>query len=167
MQSQRACQHHLSMTDHFQSSYSSLAWCKIFTLRLADLGFLFFSFIRWNFQSPRWRWQSIAGPPGCHRTCELWEYCLARFPFWVAHRWSRTAVDVLLSDCQYRMGTAVYGQCGVWNTGDSQGGCGLSWTWTLSLVSVWLTGSSLGIQVIVEAVVACPEPKHCQLFPSG
>ena len=24
-----------------------------------------------------------------------------------------------------------------------------------------------GIQVIVEAVVACPEPEHCHLFPSG
>ena len=24
-----------------------------------------------------------------------------------------------------------------------------------------------GIQVIVEAVVACPEPEHCYLFPSG
>ena len=24
-----------------------------------------------------------------------------------------------------------------------------------------------GIQVIVEAVVACSEPEHCHLFPSG
>ena len=24
-----------------------------------------------------------------------------------------------------------------------------------------------GIQVIVEAVVACPEPEHCHLFLSG
>ena len=24
-----------------------------------------------------------------------------------------------------------------------------------------------GIQLIVEAVVACPEPEHCHLFPSG
>ena len=23
------------------------------------------------------------------------------------------------------------------------------------------------IQVMVEAVVACPEPEHCHLFPSG
>ena len=28
----------------------------------------------------------------------------------------RTAVDVLLSDCQYRKGTALNGRCGVWNT---------------------------------------------------
>ena len=31
----------------------------------------------------------------------------------MARRWGRTAVDVLLSDCQYRKGTALYGQC-VW-----------------------------------------------------
>ena len=34
----------------------------------------------------------------------------------MARRWGRTAVDVLLSDCQYRKGTALCGQCGVWNT---------------------------------------------------
>ena len=28
-------------------------------------------------------------------------------------------LDVLLSDCQYRKGTAPYGQCGVWNIGGS------------------------------------------------
>ena len=26
-----------------------------------------------------------------------------------------TAADVLLSDCQYRKGTALYGRCAVWN----------------------------------------------------
>ena len=75
------------------------------------------------------------------QSLRLWECGLARFPFWVARRWGRTAVDVLLSDCQYRKGTALYGQCGVWNIGDSWGSCGLSWTWTLSLVPFWLTGS--------------------------
>ena len=30
--------------------------------------------------------------------------------------WGRTAVDVLLSDCQHHKGTALCGQCGVWNT---------------------------------------------------
>ena len=35
----------------------------------------------------------------------------------MARRWGRTAVDVLLSDCQYRKGTVLYGQCGVWNIG--------------------------------------------------
>ena len=83
----------------------------------------FFSFVRWKFQSPRWRWQCIAGPSGFRTACGLRECGLARFPFWVARRWGRTAVDVLLSDCQYRKGTAPYGQCGVWNTGDSWGGC--------------------------------------------
>ena len=58
-----------------------------------------------------------------------------------AGRYSRTGVDVLLSDCQYRKGTTLYGQCRVSNIGDSWGGCGLSWAWTLSLVPVWLTGS--------------------------
>ena len=43
---------------------------------------------------------------------------LARFPFCVAHRWGRTAADVLLSDCQYHTGTALYGRCGAWNAGD-------------------------------------------------
>ena len=86
----------------------------------------FFSFVRWKFQSPRWRWQCIAGPSGFRTACGLRECGLARFPFWVARRWGRTAADVLLSDCQYRKGTAPYGQCGVWNTGDSWGGCGLS-----------------------------------------
>ena len=103
--------------------------------------FFFFLFIRWKLQSPQWRWQCIAGPSGFRTACGLQECGLARFPFWVACRWGRTAVDVLLSDCQYRKGTAPYGQCGVWNIGDSWGGCGLSWVWTLSLVPVWLTGS--------------------------
>ena len=93
--------------------------------------FFFFSFVRWKLQSPRWRWQCIAGPSGFRTACGLRECGLARFPFWVARRWGRTAVDVLLSDCQYRKGTALYGQCGVWNTGDSWGGCGLSWAWIL------------------------------------
>ena len=73
----------------------------------------------------------ITGPSGFRTACRLRECGLARFPFWVARRWGRTAVDVLLSDCQYRKGTALYGQCGVWNTGDSWGGCGLSWAWIL------------------------------------
>ena len=103
--------------------------------------FFFFSFVRWKLQSPRWRWQCIASPSGFRRACGLRECGLARFPFWVARRWGRTAVDVLLSDCQYRKGTALCDQCGVWNTGDSWGGCGLSWAWTLSLVPVWLTDS--------------------------
>ena len=30
-----------------------------------------------------------------------------------------------------------------------------------------MANAEFGIQVIVEAVVACPEPDHCQLFPSG
>ena len=77
----------------------------------------FFSFVRWKLQSPQWRWQCIAGPSGFRTACGLRECGLARFPFWVARRWGRTAVDVLLSDCQYRKGTALYGQCGVWNTG--------------------------------------------------
>ena len=103
--------------------------------------FFFFSFVRWKLQSPRWRWQCIASPSGFHRACGLRECGMARFPFWVACRWGRTAVDVLLSDCQYHKGTALYGQCGVWNTGDSWGCCGLSWAWTLLLVPVWLAGS--------------------------
>ena len=53
------------------------------------------------------------------RACELRECDLARFPYCVAHRWVRTAVDVLLSDCQYCKGTALFGRRGVWNTGDS------------------------------------------------
>ena len=38
----------------------------------------------------------------------------------------RTAVDVLLSDCQYRKGTVLYGRCGVWNRGDSPEALGTS-----------------------------------------
>ena len=31
-----------------------------------------------------------------------------------------------------------------------------------------MASAEFGIQVIVEAVVACPEPEHCRhLFPSG
>ena len=30
-----------------------------------------------------------------------------------------------------------------------------------------MANAGFGIQVIVEAVVACPEPEHCCLFPSG
>ena len=56
----------------------------------------------------------------------------------MARRWDRTAVDVLLSDCQYSKGTALY-----------------------------IDDAEFGIQVIVEAVVACPEPEYCHLFLSG
>ena len=93
--------------------------------------FFFFSFVRSKLQSPRWRWQCIAGPSGFRRACGLWECCPARFPFWVARRWGRTAVDVLLFDCQYCKGTSLYGWSRVWNTGDNWGACGLSWAWTL------------------------------------
>ena len=106
---------------------------------------LFFSLVRWKPQSPRWRWQCIAGPPGYRRACGPRECGLARFPFWVARWWGRTAADVLLPDCQYRKGTALYGRCGVWNTGDSWGGCGLFWAWTVTcsrLVNRWY-GSTL------------------------
>ena len=30
-----------------------------------------------------------------------------------------------------------------------------------------MADADFGIQVIVEAVVACPELEHCYLFPSG
>ena len=30
-----------------------------------------------------------------------------------------------------------------------------------------MANAEFGIQVIVEAVVACPEPEHCHLFQSG
>ena len=30
-----------------------------------------------------------------------------------------------------------------------------------------MANEEFGIQVIVEAVAACPEPEHCHLFPSG
>ena len=30
-----------------------------------------------------------------------------------------------------------------------------------------MANAEFGIQVIVEVVVACPEPEHCYLFPSG
>ena len=30
-----------------------------------------------------------------------------------------------------------------------------------------MADAGFGTQVIVEAVVACPEPEHCHLFPSG
>ena len=91
-------------------------WFFSFNCNYLFFFFFFFSFVRWKFQSPRWRWQCIAGPSGFRTACGLRECGLARFPFWVARRWGRTAVDVLLSDCQYRKGTAPYGQCGVWNT---------------------------------------------------
>ena len=39
----------------------------------------------------------------------LQECGLAGFLIWVACRGVRTAADVLLSDCQYRKGTAPYG----------------------------------------------------------
>ena len=74
--------------------------------------FVFFSFIRWKLQSPQWRWQYIIGLPSYRRACRLPEWGLATFPFWVACRGDRTA-DVLLSDCQYCKGTALYGQCRV------------------------------------------------------
>ena len=115
--------------------------CTMVLVSSFDLLLLLLQFIRWKFQSPWWRWQCIVGPSGFHRACGLRECGLVRFPFWVAHRWGRTAVDVLLSDCQYRKVTALYSQCGVWNTRDSWRGCGLSWAWRLSLGPVWLTSS--------------------------
>ena len=39
--------------------------------------FFFFSFVRWKLQSPRWRWQCIAGPPGYLRACRRRECGLA------------------------------------------------------------------------------------------
>ena len=30
-----------------------------------------------------------------------------------------------------------------------------------------MADAEFGIQVIAEAVVACPEPEHCHLFASG
>ena len=30
-----------------------------------------------------------------------------------------------------------------------------------------MADAEFGIQVIAAAVVACPEPEHCHLFPSG
>ena len=30
-----------------------------------------------------------------------------------------------------------------------------------------MADAEFGIQVVVEAVVACPEPEHSHLFPSG
>ena len=30
-----------------------------------------------------------------------------------------------------------------------------------------MANAEFGILVIVEAVVACPEPEHCHLFPSS
>ena len=77
------------------------------------------------------------GPPGHRRASGLRECGLARFPFLVVRRGGRTATDVVLSDCQYRKGTAL---------------C--------------MADAEFGIQVIVEAVVACPEPEHCHLFSS-
>ena len=32
---------------------------------------------------------------------------------------------------------------------------------------ICMANTEFGIQVIVEAVVACPEPEHCHLFTSG
>ena len=32
---------------------------------------------------------------------------------------------------------------------------------------LYTANAEFGIQVIVEAVAACPEPEHCHLFPSG
>ena len=32
---------------------------------------------------------------------------------------------------------------------------------------LYIAGADLRIQVIVEVVVACPEPEPCHLFPSG
>ena len=34
-------------------------------------------------------------------------------------------------------------------------------------VLLCMADAEFGIQVIAEAVVACPEPEHCHLFPSG
>ena len=69
----------------------------------------------------------------------------------MARRWGRTAVDALLSDCQYRKGTALYGPC-------------LTASTTRALLC--MADAEFGIQVIAEAVVACREPEHCYLFPS-
>ena len=30
-----------------------------------------------------------------------------------------------------------------------------------------MADAEFGMQVITEAFVACPEPEHCHLFPSG
>ena len=57
-----------------------------------------------------------AGPAGYRTACGLRECGLARFPFWAALRGGRTAVDVLLSDCQNHKGIALYGWCQVRNT---------------------------------------------------
>ena len=37
-------------------------WCN--PVYSEGSGLFFFSFVRWKFQSPRWRWQCIAGPSG-------------------------------------------------------------------------------------------------------
>ena len=90
--------------------------CRILPIRkcrLCTSFFFFFSFIKWKLQSPQWRWQYILGPPVYRTAYGLREWGLARFPLCVAHRGGRTAADVLLSDCQYHRGTAVYGRCGV------------------------------------------------------
>ena len=106
---------------------------------MAYFFFFFFLFVRWKLQSSQWRRQCIAGPQGFRRACRLWEcgvlqssqwrwQCIAgpwsfrracrlqecgvaRFPLWVARRWSRTAIHVLLSDCQYRDGIQWYRHC--------------------------------------------------------
>ena len=99
--------------------------------------FFFFPFVRWKLQSPRRRWQYIAGPPGFRTAYGVRECGLARFPLGVARRGGRTAADVLLSDCQHHTGALL---------------C--------------MADAEFRMQMMVEAVVACPKPEHCHLFAS-
>ena len=123
------------------SGFHRIHWAMGHTKVLnRKMSIFFFLFVRWKLQSPRWRWQCVIGPPGHGKFYRLQECGLASFPFWAACRGSRTAADVLLSDCQYHNDSALFGQCGVQSTGVSWGGCGLSWAWIQSLVPVWLTG---------------------------
>ena len=55
----------------------------------------------------------------------------------MARRGRRTAVDVLLSDCHS------------------------------ARALLCMAEAEFKIQVMAEAVVACPEPEHCHLFPFG
>ena len=40
-------------------------------------------------------------------------------------------------------------------------------TASTALALLCMVNAEFGIQVIIETVVACPEPEHCHLFPSG
>ena len=97
----------------------------------------FFSFVKWKLQSPQQRWQYIVGSPGYHRAHGLRECGLARFPFWVALE----------------------------GAGLQQLFCCLTASTARVLLS--MANGEFRIQVMVEAVVACPEPEHYHLFPSG